>query len=216
MLGGHLDSVVDGPGINDNGSGTMTVLEIAREVAALARADPAAVPWKVRVAFWTGEEIGLLGSSAYVDELDGAGAAAIQAYLNFDMLGSPNGIRVVYDAHGSSNPGEDAILEGLLTAALDADGLAWEPEAIGAASDHFPFDQAGIAIGGLFSGASEVKTAALAAEFGGVADASQDPCYHLACDTAKNIDPVLLEQLARVAAWAVGRLASGDVAVAAS
>jgi Zn-dependent M28 family amino/carboxypeptidase len=216
MLGGHLDSVVDGPGINDNGSGTMTVLEIAREVAAFARDDPAALPWKVRVGFWTGEEIGLLGSAAYVNELDGADAAAIQAYLNFDMLGSPNGVRAVYDAQGSSSPDEDGIVERLFTAALDAGGLSWELEAIGAASDHFPFDQAGIAIGGLFSGASEIKSAAQAAEFGGVADASQDACYHRGCDTAENIDPVLLEQLARAAAWVVGRLASGEVALTSS
>ena len=96
MLGGHLDSVIDGPGINDNGSGTMTILEIARELAKLR---PEGAPWKVRVAFWTGEEIGLLGSFGYVEASTAEDAATIEAYLNFDMLGSPNGVREIYDAN---------------------------------------------------------------------------------------------------------------------
>ena len=69
MLGAHLDSVIDGPGINDNGSGAATILEIARRLAALTGGQPA---WKVRVAFWTGEEIGLWGSVHYADSMDNA------------------------------------------------------------------------------------------------------------------------------------------------
>jgi Zn-dependent M28 family amino/carboxypeptidase len=210
MLGGHLDSVVDGPGINDNGSGTMAVLEIARELAALR---PEGAPWKVRVAFWTGEETGLLGSFDYVQRLSPDDVAAIEAYLNFDMLGSPNGIRQVYDAGASTRPLGSGLVQDLFTGALDAAGLSWELVAVGGASDHSPFDQLGVPVGGLFSGASERKTPEQAAVFGGTADAPNDPCYHLLCDTPSNIDPVLLEQLARVAAWVTGELASGEVAI---
>jgi Zn-dependent M28 family amino/carboxypeptidase len=211
MVGGHLDSVVDGPGINDNGTGTMAVLEIAREVAAMVAADPARGPvWKVRVAFWTGEEIGLLGSFAYAQRLDAGEIGRIQAYLNFDMIGSTNGVRTVYDGQATTNPFASGIVAGLFVRALEGEGLAWQPEAVGAVSDHFPLDQLGIAVGGLFSGADEHKTAPQAAVFGGVAGAAGDPCYHLACDTVANVDPVWLEQLARAAAWVVGALASGE------
>jgi hypothetical protein len=210
MLGGHLDSVVDGPGINDNGSGTMAVLEIARELAALR---PDGAPWKVRVAFWTGEETGLLGSADYVGRLDAEEVVPLRAYLNFDMLGSLNGVRQVYDGSIGTRPIAGAFIQGLFTAALDEAGLAWELVEVGAASDHFPFDQLGVPVGGLFSGANERKTLEQAARFGGTADAPNDPCYHLLCDTRANIDPVLLEQLARIAAWVAGELASGKVVI---
>ena len=208
MLGGHLDSVVDGPGINDNGSGTMTILEIARE---LARLRPDGAAWKVRVAFWTGEEIGLLGSFAFVEGLDDEDKATIEAYLNFDMLGSPNGVREIYDTANTSRPQAGAVVAGLLREALDADGLSSEVVDIGGASDHLPFDQFGIPIGGLFSGANEVKSDAQVGTFGGTVNVPQDACYHLACDTAANVDRELLDQLARAAAWTFGKIADGGV-----
>jgi Zn-dependent M28 family amino/carboxypeptidase len=213
MLGGHLDSVIDGPGINDNGSGAMTILEIARELAALAAKPVGGPRWKVRVAFWTGEELGLLGSAAYAGDLGIQRDGPIRAYLNFDMLGSPNGVRVVYDAGVSSRPAEGAAITKLFTTELDALGLAWELEAEGAVSDHYPLEQAAIPIGGLFSGANELKSADDARQFGGTAGAPRDACYHLACDTKGNVDPVLLEQLARAAAWVTGALASGEIAL---
>ncbi|HUG31037.1 MAG TPA: M28 family metallopeptidase [Candidatus Limnocylindria bacterium] len=215
MLGGHLDSVVDGPGINDNGTGTMTVLEIAREVAALTAANPAAGPaWKVRVAFWTGEEIGLLGSFAYARGLTPDAIGAIRAYLNFDMLGSSNGIRTVYDGQATSNPAASGVVSDLFIQAIEAQGLGWQPEAVGAVSDQFPLDQLGIAVGGLFSGANEHKSAPQAVLFGGTAGAPNDPCYHLECDTVDNVDAVLLEHMARAAAWVAGALISGEVDLA--
>jgi Zn-dependent M28 family amino/carboxypeptidase len=216
MLGGHLDSVFDGPGINDNGSGTMTVLEIARTMAGLAQSQPAdARPrWQLRVAFWTGEEEGLFGSAAYANALSEADRTAIQAYLNFDMVGSPNGVRVVYQEANPPRPAEELAIAGLFDQALQLEGLASEPEAIGGASDHFPLEQAGIPVGGLYSGANEVMTPAEAAMFAGTPNAPEDACYHLACDTAANVDAGLLGQLARAAAWVTGRLAAGDVVLA--
>lgn len=215
MLGGHLDSVIDGPGMNDNGSGTMTVLSIARALAALhasggGQAGPApGQAWKVRFAFWTGEEIGLWGSRAYVGGLDDRGG--LEAYLNFDMVGSANGVREVYDGAASSRPSEGLVISGLFSRALDDAGLAWQSVPLGGSSDHFSFDLAGIPTGGLFSGANEIKTQDQAGLFGGEANAPEDPCYHLACDTADRIDATLLAELAHAAAWATGALASGDV-----
>lgn len=209
MLGGHLDSVIDGPGINDNGSGTMTILEIARRLAPLSAGSGPMPAWKVRVAFWAAEELGLWGSFHYVEALPAPDLSRIAAYVNLDMLGSINGVREVY--HLEDSP-QSAPLEGLLVAALESQGLAWGTIS-GGSSDDLPFDQAGIPVGGLFSGHNTAKTADEAAAFGGTLDASLDPCYHLACDTLANVDPEWLGDLARAAAWVTGYLASGEAAL---
>ena len=214
MLGGHLDSVVDGPGMNDDGSGTMTVLGIAKALASLGRAAagpggaPPGAAWKVRVGFWTGEEIGLWGSRAYVASLP---PGAVAAYLNLDMLGSPNGVRLVYDGATTPRPQESLVIGGLVSRALDDMGLVWQTASLGGSSDHASFENAGIPTGGLFAGANEIKTQAEADLFGGTANAPADPCMHLACDTTNDLDPTLLGELARAAAWTVGALASREV-----
>lgn len=186
ILGAHLDSVQDGPGINDNGSGTAALLEIAR---VLAEQHPSV---RVRFAFWAGEEIALLGSRAYVESLRSAERAEITAYLNFDMLGSPNFVPMVYDSPDAAG-GSEAITD-FLVGYLEEAGIGAEPTDLGNASDHASFNAFGIPTGGIFSGATEIKSAAQAAAFGGTADELMDPCYHLACDTVANvaIDPVIV------------------------
>ena len=213
MLGGHLDSVVDGPGINDDGSGTMTVLEIARELAAQLRKGGSGAPapgWKVRVGFWTGEEIGLLGSTAWVGRSGAPPLTSIAAYLNLDMLGSPNGGRFVYDGATTTRPAPSGIASQLFVRALEEEGLVWQSVSVGS-SDNVPFDQFGVPTSGLFSGANEIKSGTQAELFGGTGDAPADACFHLACDTTANIDRQLLGELARTAGWVVGALASGEV-----
>jgi hypothetical protein len=206
MLGGHLDSVLDGPGINDNGSGTMGILEIARRIAA------AGTPrLRVRFAFWAGEEIGLYGSQHYVQSLGAADRAAIRVYLNFDMLGSPNGGRLVYEDRGAAR-GSDQVTS-LFSSTLRSEGLTIGTLDLSGASDHYPFEQAGIPTGGLFSGANEIKSSIQAQTYGGTADAYFDDCYHRPCDRVDNVDPVLLEQMLRTAAYVTGLLASGEARV---
>jgi len=209
MLGGHFDSVIDGPGINDNGSGTMTLLEIARALGSVR----SSVRSTVRIAFWTGEELGLVGSRAYVAALSGPELARLDAYLNFDMLGSFNGVRLIYDAAGTSRPVAGALIQGLFQAALDADGRTWATANLGGGSDHFAFDQSGIPTGGLFSGANELKTEEQAALFGGAAGEARDSCYHRWCDESSHINVAILNDLARAAAWVAGRLAAGDLVI---
>ena len=212
MLGGHLDSVVDGPGINDDGSGTMTVLEIARELAAqLGKGGGTLAPaWKVRVGFWTGEEIGLLGSTSWVGRSGAPPLSSIAVYLNLDMLGSPNGGRFVYDGATTTRPAQSGVVSQLFVRALEEKGLVWQSVSVGS-SDNVPFDQFGVPTSGLFSGANEIKSAGQAELFGGTGDAPADACFHLACDTTANIDRQLLGELARAAGWVVGALASGEV-----
>jgi Zn-dependent M28 family amino/carboxypeptidase len=203
MLGGHLDSVHDGPGINDNGSGSAALLEVARLLAE-EHADE-----RVRLAFWGGEEFGLLGSRAYVAALGPDERAEIAAYLNFDMLGSLNPVPIVYDLPDAA-PGSGAIAD-FLVEYLEAAGIGAERLDIGAASDHGPFDDVEIPTGGIFSGANEVKTAAQAAAFGGAAEAPMDACYHLACDTVENVNLENVTLFAKAAAAAARALTTGLV-----
>jgi Zn-dependent M28 family amino/carboxypeptidase len=206
MLGGHLDTATEGPGINDNGSGTMTLLELAREIAASG-----APRLKVRFGFWAGEELGLWGSRHYVLGLGSAQRSAIDAYLNFDMLASPNGERIVYADSGAPS-GSEKITQ-LFSEYFTGKSLTHAELDLGGASDHFSFAQAGILTGGLFSGANEYKTDTEAHEFGGSAGTLLDECYHRACDRTNHLDATLLEQMAKAAAYATGEIASGDVAL---
>jgi Zn-dependent M28 family amino/carboxypeptidase len=182
MLGGHLDSVVDGPGINDNGSGVAALLEVARGVASIGVPDGTTV----RIAFWGGEEFGLLGSGAYVRGLSASERARIVAYLNLDMVGSPNGVTFVYsDPQGPRGSGAVTIDYEVW---FQQHGLPTERDALGGSSDHYWFAQNGIPTGGIFSGATEVKTVEEASVEGGTAGAATDACYHLPCDTIDNVD----------------------------
>ncbi len=201
VVGAHLDSVVEGPGINDNGSGSGTILEIAEEMAELKKpANP------VRFAFWGAEESGLLGSEHYVASLSAAEIAKIGLNLNFDMLGSPNFVRFVYDGDGSATgtagpEGSDAI-EQTFNAYFASQGQAVAPTAFDGRSDYGPFIAIGIPAGGLFSGAEGIKSTEQALTFGGVAGEPYDRCYHQACDTISNINSVGLDQLSDGAAHA--------------
>jgi len=93
VVGSHLDSVDAGPGINDNGSGSATNLQLLLKFAQVYLRSPstrAQVVSRVRFCFWGAEEEGLLGSEAYVHRLnstDPAALARIAVNLNFDMLG---------------------------------------------------------------------------------------------------------------------------------
>jgi len=209
VVGAHLDSVTAGPGINDNGSGTSTILEIAEQLAALKYTNK--LQRQVRFAFWGAEEPGLIGSQYYVDHLTEAQKAKIYANLNFDMLGSPNYVRFVYDGDGSDTPdagppGSDAI-EDIFTNYFHSKKLASEPTAFDGRSDYGPFIAEGIPAGGLFSGAEGIKTAEEAATYGGTAGDPYDSCYHKACDTINNLNSKALSELGDATAHATLTLA---------
>ncbi|HVQ22781.1 MAG TPA: M20/M25/M40 family metallo-hydrolase, partial [Candidatus Saccharimonadia bacterium] len=200
MLGAHLDSVLDGPGLNDDGSGVAALLAIAR---ALRGTRPRAT---IRLAFWSGEELGLLGSSHYVAGLTEAQRAAMVAYLNADMIGSPNGYAGVY--HETDAPPGSAALGALVDVAVERAGGVPVDVTIGASSDHVAFGQAGVPIGGLFSGANEPVTSAQASSSGATADQPADACYHQACDGSDNVDLGLARQLTTALADVAVRLAN--------
>lgn len=192
MLGAHLDSVMDGPGINDNGSGVAMLLEIARW-SATREAEAT-----VRFAFWAGEEEGLYGSRHYVEGLTAGEAEAITAYLDLDMVASPNFIRYVL-ADAPAVPqiaaGNTRIQE-LFTAYFEDLGQEVEPIETFGSADHGAFARGGIPVGGLFAGSGQSKTARQAETFGGEAGAPVDACYHQACDGIQNVSDEVLEQFA--------------------
>lgn len=191
MLGAHLDSVIDGPGINDNGSGVAALLEIAR---ALGGTRPLAT---VRMAFWSGEELGLHGSMRYVATLPQNEKGAILVYANVDMIASPNGFAGVYEEPGAAR-GSSTARE-LLGAAVSRNGGTPVGVDLHGGSDHHGFVQAGVATAGVFSGFLEPVSAEQAVSSGAAAGRLADGCYHQPCDDLSNIDL----QLARVLAAAL-------------
>jgi hypothetical protein len=201
LLGAHLDSVANEPGINDNGSGSATVLEIARQ----ARRLHIRPKHGLRFAFWGAEELGLVGSRSYVDSLGTSHRRQILDVINLDMIGSPNFGRIVYAGDGQP-PGSLRIEQAFRTY-FAGRGLPVEEESLGGGSDHAAFGAAGIPVGGLFTGADELKSAELAQRFGGEAGRSFDSCYHKSCDTVLNIHFGILEQMADAAAVVAVRLA---------
>ena len=205
VVGAHLDSVEEGPGINDNGSGSSTILEIAEEIAELKEKPKR----RLRFAFWGAEEAGLIGSTAYVNSLPEAERKRILLNLNFDMVGSPNFVRFVYDGDNSDTPppasgtpaGSDRI-ESVFNRYFSSQDLETDPTAFDGRSDYGPFIAQGIPAGGLFTGAEGIKTADQATTYGGTAGAPYDPCYHQACDTIANLNPTALAQMSDGAAHA--------------
>ena len=180
MLGGHLDSVMDGPGMNDNGSGVALLLETARWAAGLRPAP------SVRFAFWGGEEEGRYGSCAYAHELGADALERIDVYLNLDMVGSPNFVTFVYEPSPEDSEISNRVAD-LFASALRDLGAESEPLDLQGASDHAAFEDVGVPTGGLYTGSQEVKTPAQAEAFGGISDAKLDPCYHQPCDTVDNV-----------------------------
>jgi Zn-dependent M28 family amino/carboxypeptidase len=214
VVGAHLDSVEEGPGINDNGSGSSTILEIAEEMAELGYTDR--LQRRVRFAFWGAEESGLLGSEYYVENLNPNQLDRHYANLNFDMVGSPNYVRFVYDGDGSetdpAGPAGSGQIEQIFTDYFSSQGLASEPTEFSGRSDYGPFILAGIPAGGLFTGAEDIKTPEQAAIYGGTAGIAYDPCYHQACDNISNLSTKALFEMGDAAAHAVltlGRSRSG-------
>ncbi|MFF4198556.1 M20/M25/M40 family metallo-hydrolase, partial [Nonomuraea sp. NPDC001831] len=198
MSGAHLDSVAAGPGINDNGSGSATLLEVA---LTLAQKNPTLTK-HVRFGWWTDEEQGLNGSEAYVASLSSTERSKIKVYYNYDMVGSPNG---GYFINNITTTGASYLKE-----FYDKLNLQPEENTEGAnRSDDASFRNAGIASSGVAAGASAIKTSAQATKWGGTANRAYDSCYHSSCDTTSNINDTVLDRAADAAAYAIWKQAVG-------
>ncbi|QNG19978.1 M20/M25/M40 family metallo-hydrolase [Rhodococcus triatomae] len=209
VVGAHLDSVVEGPGINDNGTGVAAVLETAVQLGAEPNVTNA-----VRFAFWGAEELGLIGSETYVAGLSPEELEDIALYLNFDMLGSENAGYLAYDGDDSdqvgAGPGPEgsAGIERTFVEFLGNSGIAADGTDFDGRSDYGPFVAQQIPSGGVFSGADDVKTPAQAEKWGGEAEVNFDRNYHTPDDTLANVDRTALAQHAAAVGFAVGTYAS--------
>ena len=209
MVGGHLDSVTAGPGINDNGSGVAAVLETALQLGSSPDVQNA-----VRFAFWGAEEVGLLGSANYVQSLDVGALKDIALYLNVDMIASPNPGYFTYDGDQSAplNPEESpprvpegsAGIERTLAGYLKRAGKTPQDTSFDGRSDYEGFTRAGIPAGGVFTGALTDMTEEQAQLWGGAAGQPFDPNYHQKTDTFDRIDRTALDINGKAVAYAVG------------
>jgi Zn-dependent M28 family amino/carboxypeptidase len=218
MVGAHLDSVHDSPGINDNGSGVAAVLETALQLGPLPPVANA-----VRFAFWGAEEEGINGSLDYVFGLDRNQLNDIALYLDFDMLGSPNAGFFTDDGDQSGPPGSgiapqdvpegSAGIERTLAGYLNLAGKRPADMPLTTKADYRPFLVAGVPIGGMTTGASQQKTNVQARLWGGKPGAAFDPNYHGARDTIDNINREALAVTGSGVAFGVGTYAQSIAGV---
>lgn len=203
VVGAHLDSVSAGAGINDNGSGSAAILEVALKMAEL-NIEPYN---QVRFAFWGAEEVGLVGSGYYVNNLSKRDIKNIALNLNFDMIASPNYVRFVYDGDGSetrlSGPNGSGNVEKVFVEYFNERNLLVEAIEFSGRSDYGPFIEAGIPAGGLFTGADGIKTEEQAQIYGGTASKPYDSYYHTSLDNLENISLEALDEMSDAVAHAV-------------
>jgi Zn-dependent M28 family amino/carboxypeptidase len=229
MVGANLDSGFETPGINNNGSGAATLLEVATQI----KKSKLNTYNTVRIALWGASYSGEAGAYFYLDTTDQDHTGNITpeekgkivSYLNLDTLGSKNGVPFVYDSDGIPNapvfgdPGApgSGYIEAVLHQSFVQIGVPAAPRVIEGLSDYVAFrDDGTIPFGGITSGFGKHgnplsdKTAAEALNplYGGIAGQPYDPCSSQACDTVKNISEDMLELMSDAAADAIETLAN--------
>lgn len=201
MLGAHSDSVPEGPGINDDGSGSLSLLEVATH---LTEYD---VNNCVRFAWWAAEEEGLVGSDFYAASLSPAENEKVRLFMDYDMMGSPNFAYQIYNATNDASPVGSEELRDLYVDWYKAHNLSYTFIPFDGRSDYDGFIRAGIPAGGIATGAEGIKTKEEAKQFGGKAGDWYDPCYHQLCDDVGNVNVTAWEVNTRLIAHSVATYA---------
>jgi hypothetical protein len=209
MVGAHLDSSRDSPGINNAGSGVAAVLETALQLGPLPPVNNA-----VRFAFWGAGENGLNGAMDFLFSLDNDQLNNIALYLNFDMLGSPNAGFFTDDGDQSGPPSPgvpsgdvpegSAGIERTLSGYLNLAGKRPADMPLSTRTDYHPFMVAGVPIGGVTTGASQPKTTVQGRLWGGQPGVWFDPNYQSPRDTVANINREALAVMGSGVGFAVG------------
>ncbi len=183
LAGAHLDSWDQAQGAGDNGSGTLVLWQAAQALVAQGLRPRRTI----RFVSFMGEEIGLLGSKAYVRDHAGE-LHRVRAMLNLDMVGDPTGFGSMLQ------PGVDPLLRRL---AGDLAGMGLSEEIshdLGLHSDHAPFLLAGVPVISLRSRLPEEVSSA----------------YHSDRDTLDILDLGQLQRAAAVTAALLWRLADAQ------
>lgn len=202
MLGAHSDSVPEGPGINDDGSGTLSLIELATQLTKFR------VNNCVRFAWWSAEEEGLVGSDFYASTMPAEDNMRVRLFMDYDMLASPNFAFQIYNATNDENPTGSEELRNLYVDWYDAHGLNYTMIPFDGRSDYDGFIRAGIPAGGIATGAEGIKTKEEAAMFGGNAGDWYDPCYHQLCDDTHNLNASAWELNTKLVAHSVATYAA--------
>jgi hypothetical protein len=167
------------PGADDNASGVAAVLAAGAELAAGERTR------HVALAFWSGEELGVLGSSAFLRDAV-LPPADIAAYLNFDMVGRLRDNRLTLQAAGSSDVWPRLVERINVPLGFDL-AIADDPYL---PTDATPFYQADVPTLNFFTGSHED--------------------YHKPSDTADKIAYGELERVSRFGARLADELAGAN------
>lgn len=182
MLGAHSDSVEAGPGSNDNGSGAISQLNVARALSNFKLKNA------VRFAWWAAEEEGLLGSLYYTDNLPISEAKKIRLFMDYDMMASSNYIYEIYNSNNEDNPQGSSELRDMYVDFYHQEGHASKLQPFDGRSDYVGFLELGVPSSGFDAGVEEIKTEEDVEKFGGEAGIAYDPCYHQACDNLDNLN----------------------------
>lgn len=172
IVGAHFDSVPLAPGANDNASGVAVLLEIARVLAKTEMRD------EVAFVTFSGEELGLLGSSAYVHSVSQSGLQAINAMINLDMVGEGSQLTLLH------RDGDNVAAR--IAAEARTQGLVTDVDTCREDSDHAPFARAGVSVFHFFTGI--------------------DPYYHTSSDTAEKVQPEVLARSAQAVLFVMEKI----------
>ena len=202
IAGAHSDSVPEGPGINDDGTGTITLLEVASQLSKFT------VNNCVMFAWFSAEEVGLVGSDFLADSLSPEENQKIRLMLDYDMLASPNYAYQIYNSTDDDNPAGSQEIRDLYIDWYESKGIPYTFIEFDGRSDYDGFIRNGIPASGIATGAEGVKTEEEASIFGGEAGAWYDPCYHQLCDDVNNVDYTAWENNAKLVAHSVATYAN--------
>lgn len=149
IIDGHYDTR-NGPGANDNGTGTAIVMEIARMLKNID------TEYSVRFIHFSAEEVGLVGSNHYVDHVVVPEAHDIQLVFNIDAVGGVNGMTndiIVCERDESSpnsNNAASAAITDTLSNLMELYSTLSTEISYAYATDYVPFMEEGYVITGLY------------------------------------------------------------------
>lgn len=134
VIGSHHDSVPEAPGANDNASGTAMTLELARILKDIP------TDTEIRFIAFGAEEVGLIGSTHYIDKLPKDEISRIVANFNLDMVGSKDAGELIMQTVDEK---PNLVTELAQAASRQLNGKA-TPYNQGDSSDHASFAKVGI------------------------------------------------------------------------
>ena len=173
----HYDTI-NGPGTNDNGSGTVLLLEIARLLKDVN------TEYSIKFIHFSGEEDGLIGSNYYVNNTVNPQNMDIRLVFNIDEVGGVNGLTndtIVCEEDRSNPPGNNSASSAMTTILANCMELYSNLNteiSFAYASDYVPFENNGEIITGLY-------------------EKNETPHAHTATDVLANMDPTYVYEITK-------------------